>query len=327
MKKTLTPLFFLLIATLSGCNPPNDPTTTDDEPDDHNFCEDDSDYFVFERSKELKDVVDEFEIGVLGEDDFNLLLNNLKENDSEANKVKTTLKREVDYKILNDFDHENDKKEEYIKEVYRYNNHIMLVGGYEEAIQTYDKVNDEILTSEKSAIFQTFRDGFCPSVSRYYDVYDFGNITDDFVNEYSYSTEDYLAKLNLVDGGFLAKDIRDKKVLFENSKQFDDVVFQATKTANETEISLIGEYAPVGEALGERVEYKIIIKNGLITKVSNFKGTFEIDGVTKVYRTQESLVKEYSAVLSLVEFNGEQIELDEDIEGTQPLIDSIDIFL
>ena len=53
---------------------------------------------------------------------------------------------------------------------------------------------------------------------------------------------------------------------------------------------------------------------------------FEIVGLDEVFRTEEKLLKQYS-VVTPDEFDGEKIELDDDIEGKQPLIDSIDIFL
>ncbi|MFA5686960.1 MAG: hypothetical protein WCZ47_01250 [Bacilli bacterium] len=326
MKKAFTPVFFLLVAILSSCNPPDNLTTTSNTFDDFVYCEDDSEYFVFQRSNGLKNIIDDLPLGTLNSQNLTSLLESLKLNDSEANKVIITLERKTDYNVLDAFDHEKDKEEHYSKEVYRHDEHKMLVGEYDELIKTYDKDTNDVVILNRSADFQTYRNGFCPNISRYFDVYDFGSKTNDFVKEYGYSTEDYLSVLNLVDGDFLARDILDKKTLFENANVFEDVTLQATKTASETEISLVGAYSPIGDALGEKVEYKVIIKNGLITEVSNFKGMFEIVGLDEVFRTEEKLLKQYS-VVTPDEFDGEKIELDDDIEGKQPLIDSIDIFL
>lgn len=322
MKKALPCLFFLLVAALSSCNPPVDPTSSDDDFTDYNFCDDDSEDFVFKKNDDLKNVIDELPLGVLDDDDFDLLLESLKLNDGRANKIEISLERKVDYGVLGDLDHAKDKNETYNKEVYRYNDFKMLVGTYTESIETYG-----VALSTRSADYQSYRNGFCPSISRYFDVYDFGDILDDYAKEYVYSTEDFIEKLKFVDGGFLEKDLSDKKTLFENSGQFDVLTFGATKGSAETKIQLIGEYEPLDEALGERVEYEVVIKNGMITKVKNFKGTYEVVGLNKVFRTSDTLVKELSAVTVLTQFDGEEIEIDEEFEGKRPLIDYIDIFL
>lgn len=322
MKKALPCLFFLLAATLFGCNPPVDPTSSDDDFTDYNFCDDDGEYFVFEKSDALKHVIDEFPVGALDNDDFELLLESLKLNDGRANKIEISLERKVDYGVLDVFDNTKDKQETYNKEVYRHIDHKMLIGTYTESIEAHGEA-----LSTRSADYQSYRNGFCPTIARYFDVYDFGNILDDYAKEYIYSTEDFIDKLKLVDGGLLEKDLSDKKTLFEDSGQFDVLTFGATKGSSETKIQLIGEYEPVGEALGERVEYEVVIKNGMITKVRNFKGTYEVDGSTKVFRTSDLLVKELSAVTVLTQFDDVIIEIDEDFEGKRPLIDYIDIFL
>lgn len=327
MKKKLTPLLFLLVTTVTGCNPPDDGSTSIDDLDDFTFCEIDDHYFEFEESEELKNTINNFSNGTLSNRNLEILLEALSLNDKKANQETIIYEFTVDYGILNVYDNKLDKNETYTKQTFRYDDYLMLVGSYGENIRKYDDDDDLYKTTVFDAEFQSYRNGYCPSVSRYFDVYDFDDTNRDFVKEYIYSTEDFIDKLTLTNGEFLAKDIEAKYNMFEESNVFDTLSFQAVKTSAETTITVEARYQPLAEMLGEKVHYSIKIKDGMITEVINNISTFEIVGGVDIPRTSKTLTKTYS-VVDLDDFDGEEIAFNNDAKlAPRPIIDNIDIFI
>ena len=311
MKKTRA--FLILISSsffaVSCGGPATDPISSDDGsyPD---FCEEDSRFFVFERDDTLENTIDLLTLGGQTEEKRDEILDLLGTNDGYANSVSYTLEEVVDYDEAGVLDDERDIFANYSKEVSRYDSEKILIGDYNLQENYYDEAESVEVDINLDADYQVFRNGYCPSLSRYYEIYDFVGTDSDVAIEKIYGTENYIRKLNLVNGQALALDFASNYTDYEDSELFSNLSFTAVKYASNSEgvaegntalntsqslkIELSGSYSPNDPALGESVSDSILIVDGMIKKVTYFSGTFEEVGGSEVYRSWQEKNIEYS---------------------------------
>lgn len=311
MKKK--PLFSIIVLSalfLAGCSGTTDTSNSTDTYTDYPFCEDDNSFFVFNEDETLKTAIAALDNGVLSSDDRDDILEVLGTNDGYANTVSYSLEETTDYDTLAVLDDERDFTGLYEKNVVRHDALKILIGEYDLHENYYDEEASLEVTNDKTATYQVFRNGYCPSMSRFYEIYDFVDPLDDVAIENVYGTEAYIRKLNLVNGQALALDLVTEYATLDDSELFSSLTFTATKYASNAngevevddllntsvalKISLDGSYAPSGDALGETFSHSVTVVDGMIKNVVEFSGTYEVVGVADVYHTTQQKVAVYS---------------------------------
>lgn len=312
MKKK--PIFSILALSglfLVGCAGTTDTSSSTDTYTDYPYCEDDSEYFVFNEDETLKNAINTLDIGALEEEERDDILDLLGSNDGYANTVSYRLEKLVDYDTSLVLDDERDFTGVYEKNVVRHDALKILIGEYDLFENYYDEEASLEVTTDETATYQVFRNGFCPFTSRYYEIYDFDDDPlEDVAIERVYGTEAYVRKLNLVNGQALALELISEYADLEDSEIFTSLSFAATKyasnangevegdnllnTSTALRVSIEGSYNPSGEALGEIFTHSVTIVDGMIKNVTTFSGTFELVGATTVYHTAEQKTAVYS---------------------------------
>ena len=317
--KSLISIITLSAFFLVGCNGTTDTSSASDTATDYPFCEDDSSFFVFENDTTLSEAIEELDLGVQTNENRDAILDILGENDGYANTVDYTLNEVVDYDALDTLDDPRDFTGVYGKSVTRHDAEKILIGEYTLNENFYDEEASLEVTNNLVADYQVFRNGFCPAISRYYKIYDFPSTENDIAIEKVYGTEDYIRELYLVNGQALALDLENKYADYEDSELFSTLTFTANKfvsnaegvvesnaalnTSVSLELRLTGSYVPSGVTLGERVVHSVLIVDGMIKKVGNFQGTYEVVSEVDVYRTYSELIAEYN-VETVAAFSG-----------------------
>lgn len=311
MKKTLA--FLILIGSgffAVSCGGPATDSISSDDGTYPDFCEEDSQFFVFERDETLKNAIASLTLGEQTEEKRNEILDLLGTNDGYANSASYTLEEVVDYDDVDVLDDARDIFANYSKEVSRYNSAKILIGDYNLQENYYDEDESVEVDINLDADYQVFRNGYCPSLSRYYEIYDFAGTDNDVAIENIYGTENYIRKLNLVNGQALALDFVSNYSYYDDSELFSNLSFTAVKYASNSEgvaegntalntsqslkIELSGSYSPNGPALGESISDSILIVDGMIKNVTYSGGTFEEVGGNEVYRTWQEKIIEYN---------------------------------
>lgn len=302
MKKRISPpIIVFLTLLLAGCAGPATSTSDSESDDEFTFCEDDSSFFVFDQDDTLGDAIDELEDGTQTDEERDAILEILGTNDGYANHVVYNLEITTDYDTLATLDDDRDFFGEYGKEVSRYDAEKILVGTYDVDENYYDETETTEVTIDLTADYQVFRNGFCPSLSRFYEIYDFAGVDDDVAIESVYGTENYMHKLYLIDGQAKALELNNLFDLYQDNENIELSTFTANKfaskadgevdanpalnTSTSLELVVAASYDPAGSALGGKAIHSVLIVDGMIKKVSDFSGTFEIVGPDEVYRT------------------------------------------
>lgn len=317
--KTFLSLLVLSALFLTGCNGSGDSSSAADSASDYPFCEEDSAFFVFENEETLGNAIDELELGLQSEENRDAILDILGVNDGYANTVTYMYEDITDYDTLDVLDDSRDFTGNYEKNVTRYDAEKILIGDFSLHENYFDEEATLEVTTDLVADYQVFRNGFCPAISRFYEIYDFPATENDLARESIYGTEDYIHKLYLVNGQALALDLESKYSDYEDSELFSSLTFTANKfnsnaegvvegnaslnTSTSLEIRLAGSYAPNGATLGENVAHSVLIVDGMIKKVGDFQGTYEVVGANDVYRTSRARIAEYD-VETVAAFSG-----------------------
>lgn len=318
-KKPFISILVLSALFLVGCNGAGDSSSASDSDSDFSFCEDDSSFFVFEENTTLGDAIEALELGAQTDENRDAILDLLGENDGYANTVSYTLEETTDYDTINTLDDPRDFTGTYEKNVTRYDAEKILSGDYVMHENYYDEDAALEVTTDRTANYQVLRNGYCPAVSRFYEIYDFPATENDLASEKVYGTEDYIRKLYLVNGQALALDLVSKYADYEDDALLTSLAFTANKFASNAEgvvegnaslntsvsleLKIAGSYAASGATLGENIVHSVLIVDGMIKKIGDFQGTFEVVGATNVYRTYREKIAVYD-VETVTAFSG-----------------------
>lgn len=311
MKKKIADTIIVVLAfLLAGCTGPATSTSDSDSGDEFTFCEDDSSFFVFNQDNTLNEAINGLPLGVQADEDRDGILEILGTNDGFANRVTYDLEITTDYDDLDVLDDDQDFFGNYSKEVSRYDDEKVLAGTYDIDENYYDETASAEVTVDLTAAYQVFRNGFCPSLSRFYEIYDFAGEDDDVAIENVYGTENYIRKLNLVDGQAKALELNNRFDLYSENENIALAAFTATKflskadgevdadpdlnTSASLELAVSASYEPSGTVLGGKAVHSVLIVDGMIKKVRDFLGTYEVVGVDEVYRTIEEKIATFS---------------------------------
>jgi len=294
---TFLPALLASALFLVGCGG-DDPSSSSSE-GSHSFCEDDGQYFVFDNDTSLADVISPLAVGVQTEAVRDSVLDLLGANDGYANVAAYSLTETTDYDVMGTLDDPRDSHGQYSKEVTRYSSEKILIGDYSLFENYYDEDTSVEVTLDLDADYQVFRNGFCPSISRYYEIYDFAGVDADAASEKVYDTEAYLKKMNLVDGQALALDLIEKYNSYDDTEYFSTLNFTATKSMTNEEgvvegdaglnthqavrLELFASYDPSGTTLGETASHSVVIVDGMIKSVRDFLGTYEVIADAPLY--------------------------------------------
>jgi len=309
-KKTLNFILVTLAFFLAGCAGTPDSTSDSESGGNFTFCEDDSAFFDFSEDDTLNAAIEELPLGLQTDEVRDDILEILGSNDGYANHVSYSLEIITDYDVLSTLDDDRDFFGEYAKEVSRYDAEKVLSGTYDVDENYYDEAESEEVTVDLTADYQVFRNGFCPSISRYYEIYNFAGEDNDVALEKVYGTENFIRKLYLIDGQDEALKLNNHNDDYEEDENVEDLTFTATKflskadgeidadpglnTSTSLEISVIASYDPAGAALGGKEIHSVLIVDGMIKKVRDFSGTFEVVGIDEIYRTSEEKIATFS---------------------------------
>jgi hypothetical protein len=301
--KTFVSIITLLALFAVGCSGPGDTSSDSDSGGEFTFCEDDSSFFDFSEDETLKDAIDALPLGLQTNDVRNDILDILGTNDGLANHVEYSLEVTTDYDTIGVLDDDRDFFGQYSKEVTRFDSEKILNGTYDIDENYYDESESVEVTTDLTANYQVFRNGFCPSISRYYEIYDFPGTTDDVALEKVYGTENYIRTLYLVGGQARALELNTLYADYTEDDSITSLTYAATKflsnasgevdseptlnTSKSLEIVLIASYDPSGEALGEKALHTVLIVDGMVKKMRDFSGTYEIVVADEIYRTVE----------------------------------------
>ncbi|MFA5421359.1 MAG: hypothetical protein WC344_00990 [Bacilli bacterium] len=308
-QKSLISLLALSTLFIIGCTGQGDSSSSSSS-SSQVFCQDDSADFVFGEDATLATTIEGLDDGFQNTADRNAILDLLGTNDGYANAVGYTLEDVVDYDVMDTLDDPRDFTGTYIKNVTRYDAVMLLEGGYSLYENYYDEEASLEVTNSLAADYQVFRNGFCPAISRFYEIYDFPGTEDDVAIENVYGTETYIRELYLVNGQALALDLVNEYVEYGDSHIFTTLTFTAEKfdsnadgeveanpdlnTSTSLELLVTGTYAPSGLALGETVSHSVIVVDGMVKTVRSFQGTYEIDGDDTIYHDYTEQIATYS---------------------------------
>ncbi|MFA5481196.1 MAG: hypothetical protein WC282_02275 [Bacilli bacterium] len=302
---TLTLSIFLLF----GCSGPQESESISSS-EEHTFCGDDSRYFSFTFNTALADAITALPAGVQSDENRDEILSILGSNDGYANTANLTLSTIVDFGTVGTLDHALDFTGQYSKDVTRYSQEKILDGDFSMYEHFYDEDAAAEVTVDQNAAYQVFRNGYCPSVSRYYEIYDFTDNNYDLAIEEVYDTEHYIQKLNLVNGQALALDLNNYFDDFVVKGSYSSLTFTANKylsdedgvinvnaslnTHNALALDVSVSYLVDPPATNEEASHSVIIVDGMIKAIRDFRGEYEVSGETKIYHESEEKTISYS---------------------------------